>query len=145
MTCLKCNTPTHYDCLSLEFRASLRPLYAVASDPDRDGLEVKKLNVHTRRFRCQDCIKCQNCDCDQTSLLAQNSLTKRHQKWSKDFKLCAKCNKMRDKRLFCPVCERFQPSETSAEEKAKQIESAQEAVKGVTSINKTQSMMAIGQ
>ena len=100
MTCLKCNTPTHFDCLPLGYKQALRPLYGVSIG--EDGQEVKKLNVHTKRFRCQDCIKCQNCDSREPGVGL-----KKNQKWSKDFKLCAKCNKMRDKRLFCPVCERF--------------------------------------
>ena len=90
MTCLKCNTPTHYDCLPSSYRQSLRPLYTVTSDPDNERNEIKKLNVHTKRFRCQDCIKCQNCD-------SQEAGPKRNHKWSKDFKLCASCNKMIEK------------------------------------------------
>ena len=48
MTCLKCNTPTHYDCLPHEYKASLRPLY----QESHDGSEEKKLNLQTRRYRC---------------------------------------------------------------------------------------------
>ena len=58
MTCQKCNTPTHYDCLSLEYKRSLRSLYTAAEDYDQLGSDVKKLNLQVRRFRCEDCIKC---------------------------------------------------------------------------------------
>ena len=126
MTCLKCNTPTHFDCLTKSYLKSLRPLYDEYMD--KNGILVRKQNVQTRRYRCQNCIKCQNCD-------RQVAGTKRHHKWSKDFKLCHNCDKMREKRLFCPVCERFQPSET-AEQRALTQEMAEDAVKGATSAQK---------
>lgn len=31
-------------------------------------------------------------------------------KWSKDFKFCSECNKKRDRKEYCTICEKFWPS-----------------------------------
>ena len=105
MVCLKCNTPTHYDCLSPQYQSRLRPLYSLSQGQMDTENETLKLNIQTKRYRCENCMKCQNCETVEAG-------PKRHHKWSKDFKLCSKCNKMREKKLYCPVCERFQPDES---------------------------------
>ena len=51
-------------------------------------------------FRCERCISCTNCG---RNTAGQSRLSK----WSKDFKLCSSCNKKRNKKHFCLVCERI--------------------------------------
>lgn len=41
---------------------------------------------------------------------------KKQNKWSKDFKFCSGCNKRRDRKEYCSICEQFWPTEEEQRE-----------------------------
>ena len=90
LICQKCNTPCHYDCLTPEYKACLRP-FAAPNTEDEEGAQQSESCIMPQKFKCEACIKCQNCG-------ATRAGDKKGQKWSKDFKFCASCNKKRDKK-----------------------------------------------
>ena len=55
-------------------------------------------------FHCDRCVQCELCG-------SREAGTNRMHKWSKDFKLCANCNKMRKRKQYCAICESVWPEE----------------------------------
>jgi hypothetical protein len=94
MVCRWCNSNYHYECLDPNTKLSLPSNFPCEDD-----------------FTCERCVQCESCG-------SREAGKNRFNKWSKDFKLCAPCNKKRKNKQFCLVCDGFWPEDVLSDETA---------------------------
>ena len=71
-----------------------------ANSADDNYSQLSENHIVPSKYKCESCIKCQNCGTTKAG-------DKPGQKWSRDFKFCHNCNKKREKKQYCPICEEF--------------------------------------